>query len=81
MSHDDRDFAGLLQALEHSLELSDRLTTVVRQFIDASHEGRTLDPATVREYEAQLQTVDAQRARVQTAITHWWALVGRDTAQ
>ena len=40
MREDDQSLAGLLQALEHSLDLSDRLTVVVRQFIDANREGR-----------------------------------------
>ena len=51
MQQEDQSIAGLLQALEHSLEFSDRLTVVVRQFIAAHHEGRLLDAALVAEYE------------------------------
>ena len=76
MQRDDHSIAGLLQALEHSLEFSDRLRVVVRQFIAAHHEGRLLDAALVTEYQRQLQTNEEQRARVQRAIAWWWSLVG-----
>ncbi len=69
--------AGLLQAVEHSLDLSDRLTVVLCQFIDANWEGRSIDDAIVTEYERQPSAVAAQRADVHAAITRWWALIGR----
>ena len=81
MREEDRSVAGLLQALEHSLYLSDRLTVVLRQFIDANREGRSIDDAIVTEYERQLQGVAAQRADVQAAITRWRALIGRSDPQ
>jgi len=81
MAANDSSITGLLQALEHSLEFSDQLTTIVRQFIAAHHEGRLLDAALVTEYERQLQANEEQRARAQRAITWWWTLLGRDGVQ
>jgi hypothetical protein len=81
MREEDQSLAGLLQALEHSLDLSDGLTIVLRQFIDANREGRSIDEAIVTEHERQLPAVAAQRVDVQPAITRWWALIGRSGPQ
>ena len=81
MQREEHIIGGLLQGLEHSLELSERLIEVVRQFIAAHHEGRSLNATTVAEYEQQLRTVDEQRAQAQAAIAVWWALIGRDQPQ
>jgi hypothetical protein len=81
MPKDHESIAGMLQALEHSLDLSDRLTVVVRQVIAAHHHERLLDAATVAQYEEQLRTVGDQRAQAQRAIAQWWASIGRDAAQ
>ena len=43
MPADDEILAGLLHALEHSIELSDRLVDVVRQCLDAQRSGVSLD--------------------------------------
>ena len=81
MSHDTDTLTGLLQALEHTAEMIDRLSTVLERFIQAQQQGEVIDPAVVAEYAAQLETVRGQRARLRERITQWWVLIGREGAQ
>lgn len=71
----------LLQALEHSVELSVRLMRVLQWFLDASKTGDPLDPAMVRQCEEQLKAMEQQTARLTEGIALWWTMVGRDGAQ
>jgi hypothetical protein len=50
----DQILAGLLQALEQSIDLSDRFADVVRQCLDSQRSGVPLDDAVVADYESQL---------------------------
>jgi len=48
----DQILAGLLQALEQSIDLSDRFADVVRQCLDSQRSGVPLDDAVVADYES-----------------------------
>ncbi len=82
MSGSTRDMLpDLLQALEHSVELSSRLMRVLQWFIDASRSAEPLDAALVQQCEEQLEAMAQQNDRLTKGITLWWTLVGRDRPQ
>ena len=72
-----RSLRELIQALEHSIEVSDRLADVVRRCLDSQRSGIPLDPGTVAHYEEQLAVLAGQRARLQEAIARWWTILGK----
>lgn len=70
----------LLQALEHAVEDSRRLSHVLRQFLEAQRDGRPMSDVLVREYLQQMDTGDVARQQIEDRIRQFWAQLGKEQA-
>jgi hypothetical protein len=77
----DTQLPGILQALEHCLEMVDRQHAVITQFVAASRRGELLPAAVVEDYAGQLRTVAQQLQQARAGMAVWWALIGREGVQ
>jgi hypothetical protein len=67
----------LLQALEHTLESLNRMSTLLRSMLDAVDRGEQMPAGMIANYREQLKKVDADASRMQALLPALWSLVDR----
>jgi hypothetical protein len=68
----DAPDANLLQALEHSLEMVKRLSTVLHSALAAMDEGQPFSDRVIADYRAQLKTAALDCARLEELVRICW---------
>jgi hypothetical protein len=69
----------LLQAFEHTLDALKRTSDVLKMALDAMDRGTRFSDATIADYRVQLQSVDADRLRVEELLRVLWSHVDQQS--
>lgn len=70
--------ADLLQGFEHVLEEVNRLSSVLRQVLEAQQRGERLSDEMIADYQAQLKCVEADHVRMSEMVGRLWAVLGEE---
>jgi len=74
----DRDTIGhMLQALESTLDATDRVSGLCQHLLNARRGSTDIVPSAVQRYEEELAALTTQRERMREIIARWWTLVER----
>jgi len=74
-SPDNDSIKGLLQALEHSLDSSDRVAGLCRHLLNAQRDGTRIVPTALAGYEQQLAELATSRERMREIVANFWTLM------